>query len=175
METLYIKGESIKPRNQIVLEIGDYQVICPEHKMLVEYGWELYIPYQPTEQDKFEQQKQNLYNEILNYDSSDAVNVFFIGELPMWLDKSTRAGLLLRFQAEKSQGLTNTNLWYDNMSFTLNVDMAIQMLYALELYASACYDNTQLHIAIAKSLTTIDEVETYDYTVGYPEKLYFNL
>jgi hypothetical protein len=47
------------------------------------------------------------------------------------------------------------------------------MLYAIELYASACYDNTQRHLAAIKELQTIEEIESYDYKAGYPEKLRF--
>jgi hypothetical protein len=47
------------------------------------------------------------------------------------------------------------------------------MLNAIELYASACYDNTQSHIAAIKDLKTVEEIDAYDYRVGYPEKLHF--
>ena len=59
------------------------------------------------------------------------------------------------------------------MQFPLTVEMAIQMLYAIEIYASACYDRTQAHIAKVDKLTTIEEVDAYDYKIGYPEKLNF--
>jgi hypothetical protein len=49
----------------------------------------------------------------------------------------------------------------------------VQMLYALEVYASACYDNTQRHLAAVDSLSTIEEIQSYDYTTGYPDKLKF--
>ena len=173
MNKLYTKGDLIKSRNQIVIEIDDKQIINPTHEMLINDGWVEYVYIQPTEEDIFEQNKQNLYNNILNYDSSEFVNVFYIGEMPMWLDKNTRAGLLLRFQAEKASGLENTTLWYNGMQFPLGVDLAIQMLFAIELYASACYDNTQRHIGNINNLTTQQEIEEYDYKVGYPEKLHF--
>lgn len=59
------------------------------------------------------------------------------------------------------------------MQFPLELNNAIQMLYALEIYASQCYDNTQWHLANINTLTTIEELEAYDYTSGYPEKLRF--
>jgi hypothetical protein len=57
--------------------------------------------------------------------------------------------------------------------YELPLAMAFQMLYALEVYASACYDNTQRHLAAVNALQTIDELESYDYRAGYPEKLEF--
>jgi hypothetical protein len=47
------------------------------------------------------------------------------------------------------------------------------MLNAIELYASACYDNTQRHISTVKSMEMIDDIKSYDYRTGYPDKLIF--
>ena len=49
----------------------------------------------------------------------------------------------------------------------------MKMLYAIEIYASACYDNTQHHLANVAALSTSAEVDNYDYRTGYPEKLQF--
>ena len=174
MNTLYIKGKSIKPKNQIVLEFNDVQVINPTHEMLIEQGWDVYVIPEPTEEEKFEQERQNLQNEITNYDVSDAVNIFYMNGMPMWLDKPTRAGLMLRLQAEEMLGRETTTLWYDVYQFTLPLATAKQLLYLIEAYASACYDNTQMHLAAVKKLTTMDEIHSYDYTLGYPEKLKFD-
>jgi hypothetical protein len=51
--------------------------------------------------------------------------------------------------------------------------MAMQMLMAIELYASQCYDNTQRHLAAVDALESKEEIDAYDYRVGYPEKLEF--
>lgn len=120
-----------------------------------------------------EQAKTEMKSKINQYDSSKDVNVFFINGLPVWLDKATRAGLKLRFEAEASINVVETILWYNNMQFPLNVTNAIQMLYAIEIYASACYDNTQRHLAEIENLESIEDVDAYDYTAGYPEKLQF--
>ena len=45
------------------------------------------------------------------------------------------------------------------------------MLYAIEVYASACFDNTAKHKANVMALDSIEEVMSYDYTTGYPDKL----
>ena len=91
----------------------------------------------------------------------------------MWLDKTTRVGLKLRFDAEIASGQTNTTLWYEGIPFNLELANAVQMLNAIELYASACYDNTQAHIANVKALEDVEAIKNYDYRTGYPEKLRF--
>ena len=67
----------------------------------------------------------------------------------------------------------NIEIWYNNIKFTLPTESAVRMLYLLEIYASQCYDNTQLHIKSVSELTNIDDIERYDYTTGYPGKLKF--
>lgn len=120
--------------------------------------------------------KEMLLKMIAMHDGSDKVNGFTIGGQHVWLDKATRVGLKLRFESELAAGKTETILWMDGMSFPLPLvgeGNALQMLVALELYASDCYDRTQQHVAAVTALTTADELEAYDYTLSYPEKLAF--
>lgn len=168
-----IDGEVvIKSANEIVVRKNGMQTINPSEEQILADGWVGYIPqpYVPT----LEEVKANKVAEILAYDSSSEVNEFSIGGVPMWLDKATRAGLLLRFEAEGKVGRTETTLWNDGQSYTLPLEQAQQILIALELYASGCYDNTQRHIAEVQKLESKEAVESYDYTSGYPQKLAFN-
>ena len=91
----------------------------------------------------------------------------------MWLDKSTRVGLFNSINIEKEAGKTETVLWYDAVKYIIPISDALAMLNALEMYALECYNVTQSHIAAVKALDTIGEIESYDYTVGYPKKLSF--
>lgn len=181
--TKQIDGKAVvKTRKEIVIRKNGRVTYNPTEEMIFADGWVEYIQPTVTAPELTDEQRTKAAlvrarhkkrNEILDYDKSTEVNSFYVGELQMWLDKATRAGLLLRFQAEAAQGLEDTTLWYNNLQFPLKVTQAIQMLYAIELYASACYDNTQRHLAAVNALTTIEEVEGYDHTSGYPEKLRF--
>ena len=119
--------------------------------------------------------KDKVIGYITKYDNGDNVNAFFVSGQKVWLDKDTRAGLMLRFNAEKSSGKIETTLWLGTQSITLGIDKAIQMLYAIEVYASACFDNTAKHKANVMALDSIEEVMSYDYTTGYPDKLSFEI
>ena len=169
---LYITQQIENPDTH-EMEDMEFQVFNPTHEMLINDGWELYTIPKPTEEEIFNKTKREKINEINQYDSSGEVNIFYIQGLPVWLDKATRAGLKLRFEAELAMKEENTTLWYSNQSFTLQLNMAIQMLYAIEVYASKCYDNTQKHLANVEKLETLEEILVYDYKVGYPEKLNF--
>lgn len=121
--------------------------------------------------NSLECQKAILLLKIEAYDSSDKVNSFSINGYKTWLDKATRVGLKLRFEAEQRMGRTETTLWQNGMSFLLPIEDAMIMLDSLELYASGCYDRTQAHISNANALTDVNEVKEYDYRSGYPEKV----
>lgn len=56
-----------------------------------------------------------------------------------------------------------------------NITIAEADAIKAELYALECYNVTASHKANIEQLTTIEEVEAYDYTIGYPEKLVINL
>ena len=70
-------------------------------------------------------------------------------------------------------GKTNTTIWYEGTPFNIELVNALQMLNDIELYASACYDNTQRHIASINTIEDIETLKNYDYRTGYPEKLRF--
>lgn len=162
-----------KASNAISIVKDGFQIINPTHEMLVADGWEVFGTSVSSEEDVLKQAKNKLHTEIEDYDKSNAVNVFRIYDTEIWLDKTTRTGLMLRFQAEQNMGLTETSLWYNGISYTLNLESAVQMLYMLEVYASACYDNTQRHLSNVDNLETLDDVTNYDYRTGYPEVLNF--
>lgn len=166
-----IDGKRVrKARNQIVIIKDGRQYINPSHEMLIADGWEEVME---AEVSAIDRAKARLKSRIERYDSSENVNGFSLQDTHAWLDKATRAGLMLRLQAEQAMGKESTTLWYGNHQFDLQMANAFQMLYALEVYASQCYDNTQRHLAAIQSLQTIEEVESYDYKAGYPAQLEF--
>lgn len=164
-----------KPANKIVIVKDGMQTFNPTEEMLLEDGWveHISVQYEPTEEEIFNREKEYKISDILNYDSSREVNGFYINDQELWLDKATRVGLKLRFDAEISNGQTNTTLWYEGTPFKLELVNALQMLNDIELYASACYDNTQTHIANINKIKDLETLKNYDYRIGYPEKLRF--
>ena len=168
-----------KPASKIIIIKDGMQTFNPTEEMLLADGWKVHVPvmYEPTEeeinQNLLIDEKEHLKNDIIRYDSSEDVNIFYVQDQPIWIDKTTRQTLLFRFQVEQKQGLSETKLWYNNKQYIFNIDAAFNMLYAIEAYAIQCYDNTQRHLAAIEELTTLDELKNYDYRTGYPEKLRF--
>ena len=176
MNELYIKeidGQLVTRHiNDIVVIKDGMRIFNPSVELVLEDGWAVYEQPEP-EDIHINNLRQQRIDDLIRWDSSDNVNIFYLGEMPIWLDKATRVGLMLRFQSENALGKEQTTLWYDGIPVVLQLEDAIKMLYAIELYASACYDNTQKHYSNILKLNTEHDILNYDIRVGYPEKLTF--
>lgn len=91
--------------------------------------------------------------------------------LLVWLDKATRVGLMNSTTISKAAGQKTTTLWLGGIKLVVDCDKAIQLLSALEMYALECFNVTASHKQAVSELTTIEEVEAYDYKAGYPKML----
>ena len=120
---------------------------------------------------KLKQEKVDKIAEITAYDTSDKVNGFMLNGLLVWLDKATRVGLMNSTTIAKAAGQETTTLWLGGMKLVVDCDKAIQLLSAIEMYALECFNVTASHKAAVGELTTIEEVEAYDYKAGYPKML----
>lgn len=120
---------------------------------------------------KLEQAKVNKIAEITAYDTSSSVNGFILNGMLVWLDKATRVGLMNSTTIAKAAGQKTTTLWLGGIRLVVDCDKAIQLLSALEMYALECFNVTASHKQAVSELTTIEEVEAYDYKAGYPKML----
>lgn len=120
---------------------------------------------------KLKQAKVDKISEIAAYDTSSSVNGFMLNGLLVWLDKATRVGLMNSTTIAKAAGQETTTLWLGGLKLVVDCDKAIQLLSALEIYALECFNVTASHKQAVSELTTIEEVEAYDYKVGYPKQL----
>lgn len=115
--------------------------------------------------------KELVLREITEYDTSSNVNSFIINNIEGWFDKNTRVGLMNSITIEKNSGKENTTLWVNGNDITIKCTDALNILSELELYALKCYNTTANHKEAVNNLTTIEEVQNYDYTTNYPDKL----
>ena len=120
---------------------------------------------------KLEQAKVNKIAGISAYDTSSSVNGFILNGLLVWLDKTTRVGLMNSTTIAKAAGQQTTTLWLGGLKLVVDCDKAIQLLSALEMYALECFNVTASHKQAVSELTTIEEVEAYNYKAGYPKML----
>ena len=121
--------------------------------------------------EHLEYMKKAMLAYIEKYDASSSVNSFLLNGMEVWLDKATRVGLMNSTSIAKSMGQQKTTLWLGSYQLEVDCDKAIQLLSALEMYALECFNVTASHKATVGELKTIEEVLTYDYKSGYPDKL----
>ena len=163
-----------------ILKGGDTytsEIYCAEDAELQDYEVVAYSDYLRAENKKkyegktLEEAKEILLAEIDAYDKSSAVNGFALNGAVVWLDKATRVGLMNSTSITKVMGQPTTTLWLGESKMEVPCDTAIQLLSALEMYALECFNVTAAHKKAVSELTTIEEVEKYNITAGYPAQL----
>ena len=153
------------------IELNGCVVCNPTEDMMIKAGYKEYQEPVPTEAEKLEQSKADKIAEIVAYDTSSSVNGFILNGMLVWLDKATRVGLMNSTTIAKSAGKQTTTLWLGGIKLVVDCDKAIQLLSDLEMYALDCFNVTESHKQAVSELTTIEEVEAYDYNAGYPKML----
>lgn len=129
--------------------------------------------------ETLEEAKARKIGLIKEYDSSEAVNSFNVesegGDISAWLTPSERSNYRSSIDAAELVGLTELSLYIGEIPVILSVQSAKMILAQIQLYADQCYIVTKQHIAAVEALETVEEVDAYDFTVGYPERLSFTL
>lgn len=163
-----------------ILKGGDTytsEIYCDKDAELQDYEVVAYSDYLIAENKKkyegktLEEAKEMLLAEIDAYDKSSAVNGFSLNGATVWLDKSTRVGLMNSTNITKAMGQPTTTLWLGESKMEVPCDTAIQLLSALEMYALECFNVTAAHKKAVSELNSIEEVEKYDITADYPAQL----
>lgn len=153
-----------------VLVVGDRQVINPTHDQLIAAGWEEYTPSAETPTD-IDMAKAAKIAEIAAYSDSDAVNSLTFNGIKTWLTRTVRDGYDTSITAAKNLGEANVTFMVGDNEMQLPVEQARRVLDLVQRYADACFLVTERHKIAVRALQTVEEVESYDYTKGYPEKL----
>ena len=117
--------------------------------------------------------REKLLAEIRRYDKSEAVEDFTIQSVHLWLNSDMRAKVRENLETAQQKGEGDVILRYGGLAFPMSVQMGWQLYYAVLDYARATWDVTEIHLATAAKLTTVEEILAYDYTQGYPAKLVF--
>ena len=114
-------------------------------------------------------------NDIKAYDTSLNVNEFYVNGMSLWFPKEERIALKNRIDTEAALSIENTKVWLSDMVIEMPVENMRNLLLVVEKYAIESFDVTNYHMLQVKNLLTKEEVEQYDITTGYPEKISINL
>lgn len=177
----YSKDGKTKSANKIILVKGGMQVINPTHEQLVADGWTEYTVSEPVGEELLARRKELKLSQIELYDKSKEVDDCIIRkdgvEFSYWKDKHERDSLKNAVKDHISLGRETYRLDLREYGVSIHIpcEALVTMLSTLEVYATDCYNRTTDHIYAVNALTTIEEVVSYDYRTGYPEKLVFEL
>lgn len=151
----------------------------PTPEMLAEWGFEEWVEPAPTPTQLIERAKANKINEIEMYDSSDAVNNFRVNVgnevIDTWITPEQRSDYKNSIDAAELLGMTEVHPVLNGVAITLDIQTAKMALAKIQIYANQCYGVTEQHKAAVNALTTVSEVEEYDFKTGYPERLVFEV
>lgn len=111
--------------------------------------------------------------EIEDYDKSSAVNEFTLGGNAMWLPLEERKSMRQSLIALKAKGIEEFTYWNDLTPITMPVAQFEAIMDAVEVYALQCFNVTAQHKANVMALESLEEVNAYNFTTGYPDKLAF--
>ena len=183
-----IDGKSvIKSLKEIVIKKDGRVTYNPTEEMVLADGWVEYVSPASSEpiglpmSVQLRRAKNIKLRDLENHDNSSDVNdciiVYQGQELHYWANKSERDTLkgAVRDCLAMGRETYRLDLRDKGLSIELQCELLLQMMAALEVYAIDCYNKTTDHEYAIKSLPTIEDVEAYDYRVGYPEKLRFEL
>lgn len=152
------------------IEVNDRMIITPTPEILLENGYTP-IDVEPSQEELLAAAKVEKIAEIKEYDNSDAVNSFKLNGIPVWINREDRIGTRRAIELDIASGKTESEIWLNGFKLVVNSQLALKLLDAVGHYAYSAYNVTQSHIFAVKNLTSINEVEKYDYTKGYPQKL----
>ena len=148
--------------------IGDTRYLSPSEEILAQAG---YHPYVPTAEEQLAQAKVEKLSQVDAYDAS--LERFTINGVPMWLGHELRQQLKTSVEAYIATGAEAVTKWFNGMEFTFPCATWLQMLAVLEVYAAEVLNATERHKAAINALESVEDVEQYDITEGYPEAVVF--
>lgn len=120
--------------------------------------------------------KNNKIQQLIEYDNSDQVNIFIINdEIKAWLTVEERLNYKQSVEAAKLLNEKELDFLINDAPFTISITSAEYLLAQIQRYADKCFLVTAQHKKNINNLSTIEQINEYDYTTGYPEILKFEL
>lgn len=161
-----------------MIQIGDTYIAHPTEEQMLEAGWMVYVDPpvpEPTYDELLSRAKNSKIAEIDTYNNSSNVNSFTVNGYETWIPVELRA--VFKTSLDSYIALEQpimTKIW-EGVEYTASPHDWLQMYYRLEYYANECQNVTDRHKIAVNAMTNIADVEAFDVTQGYPERLVFNI
>lgn len=136
--------------------------------------WDMKLnpPYERTVEDA----RRELLRKIEQYNVSENVDSFIVNDqITTWFTVQERLNYKQSIEAAKLLNIQALSFYIGDIKMNIAPDIAEQMLAMIQLYADQCFMVTKMHTLNVEKLSTIEEIDSYDYKSGYPERLNFIL
>lgn len=183
--TKQIDGKNvIKTLKEIVIRKDGRVTYNPTEEMVLADGWVEYVAPEPKpipEEVLIERARRKKLDELHNYDESSEVNdciiVYQGKEIHYWANKTERNDLknAVRDCIAMGREYYRLDLRDKGISLTIQCESLLGMMATLEVYAIDSFNKTTDHEFAIKALSVRDEIEAYDFRVGYPDIPRFEL
>lgn len=168
----YIKNGVIN--DGIILETENGTCYNPTHEMYIENGWEEYKePTVNSPMYTLNHIKSEISRDLKSYYDSTSVSGFYLNGKLTWIPTQERVFFMIHLKSMVDTGLENRLI--NILGGKLTVTEAIDILNKINAYVVECYSVYLEHLEKIKKMTTSYDLETYDFTTGYPTQLEFNL
>ena len=136
--------------------------------------WEMKLSETPLM--TIEKARMRKIEEIEFYNVSEDVDSFIINDtINAWFTVQERLNYKQSIEAAKLLNIEKLSFYVKDVKLEIAPIVGEQMLALIQLYADQCFMVTKQHLLNVNALSTIEEIEAYNYKEGYPEKLKFEL
>lgn len=151
------------------IELDGRRIFNPTEEQMLAAGYELreQEPYVPS----LDEVKARKLAEIDAYNVSPAVDNFKLNGMDAWLTVEERLNYDRSIRAYEQMGIDNAQFFINGMALEVPVEKAKMLLAQIQIYADNAYMATMRHKFAVMALDSIEDVENYDFTSGYPEQL----
>ena len=118
-----------------------------------------------------DQVKYEKIQEVEKYYNSDDINLISIQGHDIYLDPDLRFKIKERLDAAKTMGIESTVLNFGEISMHVSITDGVLIYSSIVMQYAQAYDVYQNRNSNINTLTTIKEVDEYDITINYPDKL----
>jgi hypothetical protein len=156
--------------------LSDEQVAFHEQypEASVREVWDMQLT--PPHVRTLEEAKSEMIQKIDEYDRSSNVNGFTINhEIEGWFTADERSNYRSSIESSELLGIETLSFYVGDYLMEVSTSDAKYMLAQIQLYADQCYIVTKQHKIAVEALETIEAVDAFDYTSGYPQKLNFEV
>ena len=134
--------------------------------------WDMQLTPEPVR--TLAQAKREMIDKIDEYDNSSSVNGFTVnGSIEAWFTPEERSNYKSSIDAAKLLGISSLTFFIGDVEMSVTPTQAEYMLAQIQLYADQCFVVTKEHKIAVEGFETINQVDNFEYTIGYPNKIDF--